>query len=104
MEDRGAGVLLSEAKEGRERESIVATELLEFRENEASVSIEFHRLSFDARNKLQVFRRPTTFKLGRLAAGGCVIDAGLRERLEWEVGERSWYHYGRLRRGGVGGH
>ena len=104
MEDRGAGILLSEAKEGRERESIVATELLEFGENEASVSIELHRLTFDTRNKLQVFRRTTTFKLGRLAAGGRVIDAGLRERLEREVGERSRHLDGRLRRGGVGGH
>ena len=56
MEYRGAGILLPKAKEGRERESIVATELLEFWKDEPSVPVELHRLAFNARDKLKVFR------------------------------------------------
>ena len=56
MEDGGAGILLPKAKEGRERESIVATELLEFWKDEPSVPVELHRLAFNARDKLKVFR------------------------------------------------
>ena len=104
MEHRGASVLLVKAKEGGERERIEATELLEFRKDEAGVPIEFDRLAFDARNKLQVFRGTPTFELGWLTARHAIVDAGLRERLEREMGERSWHRDGYLLRDGVGSH
>ena len=100
VEHRGAGVLLAETKEGRERERIEAAELLEFRKDEAGITIEFHRLAFDAGNKLKVFGGAPTLELGRLAACNTVVDAGLRERFEREMG--GWGGDGNLDVGGDG--
>jgi hypothetical protein len=86
MEHRGAGVLLAESQVGRKRERIEAAELLELGKLEAGITVEFHALSFDSGRELKVFRRTTSLEDGRLASGDEIVDAGLGESLEREVG------------------
>ena len=55
MQHRGAGVLLAEADEGRERQRVEAPQLLEFRKLETGVAVELHGLTYYAWRELQVF-------------------------------------------------
>ena len=94
VQDRRAGVLLTEAEERRERERVEAADLSEVGQDEAGITVELDRLALHAGHQLEILGRTATLELGGLAAGDGVIDPALRERLERQVHHRRRYRHG----------